>query len=281
MRETLLLSTRLDKLDPPSSLANFSTVQTSTLEGVKARLLTGWLPGVEAIVTQELGSLPEFEQPMDDKAYHESRIPRFLKQIALLMQDELQLMVLESMRAYLAMLNLFATPEADVGKLPEEWVHALPHSEPALLSVTLKLVDGELVYEPTLDEVSAKLKQTLEAFIEQTGDVPQIASRVMHTITLPEQTLDTLKTNDQSLVKARAELQSLLDASLLRPKQLLSLFQNFSELADISEEEYLLELSGKKCTLAQYSEAIEKWNRMAAEVVAATPPEVHCRLLLV
>ena len=41
--------------------------------------------------------------------------------------------------------------------------------------------------------------------------------------------------------------------SLLRPKQLLSLFQQYSELASVSEEEYLNELAGKKCTLPQYS----------------------------
>ena len=37
-------------------------------------------------MTQELGTLPEFETAMDEATYSASRIPRFLRQIALLMQ---------------------------------------------------------------------------------------------------------------------------------------------------------------------------------------------------
>ncbi|KAL1514588.1 hypothetical protein AB1Y20_003682 [Prymnesium parvum] len=225
MRDTLLLSTRLDYLDPPSSLSNFVTVQSSTLDSVRTKLLTSWVPGVESIVHQELGTLPEFEHAMDEKQFLESRIPRFLKQIGLLMQDELQLMVLESMRAYLELLNLFATPQAELHKKPEEWVHALPNADPALLSITLKLKDGMLLYEPSLEQVAEKLKQCLEAFVDQTDNIPQIGNKGMRSYTLPEQTLNTLRKDDRQLVGARVDLEQLLDASLMRPRQLLELYQ--------------------------------------------------------
>lgn len=55
LRENMLVDTRLDKLEPPCTLANFTAMQNASMEAVKARLHTVWLPAVEAIVTQELG----------------------------------------------------------------------------------------------------------------------------------------------------------------------------------------------------------------------------------
>ncbi|KAL3912453.1 MAG: hypothetical protein SGPRY_008335, partial [Prymnesium sp.] len=270
MRETLLLSTQLDMLEAPSSLENFLTIQVtsppthhnpinaSTLETIRLKLLTNWIPVVETTVQHDLGQLPESEQ------VQEARISRFLKQVGLLMQDELQLMVLESMRSYLELLNLFAMPLAQTQRQPEEWVHALPRAEPALIWITLKLDRGALVVE--------KLREVLEAFVEQTENIPMIRQKGARA---SEHVLKTLKKDDLQLLKARQSLDTLLETALARPKQLLELFENFSELAQVVEEEYLGEIASEKWTLNQYSDDIAKWNKMADEVMAITPPEAR------
>lgn len=95
----------------PARSLRVGPMQASTLETIRLKLLTNWIPVVETTVQHDLGQLPESEQ------VQEARISRFLKQVGLLMQDELQLMVLESMRSYLELLNLFAMPLVRVSRM--------------------------------------------------------------------------------------------------------------------------------------------------------------------
>ena len=60
---------------------------------------------------QELAVLPEFEKAVEFAAYEASRVPRVLKQLALLMQNELQSLVLGSLRAYLELIRQYSTPQ--------------------------------------------------------------------------------------------------------------------------------------------------------------------------
>ena len=54
----------------------------------------------------------------------------------------------------------------------------------------------------------------VEQLIQETTGVPQITSRVIHTVTLPEQTLATLAKDDANIEAARRSLKAQLDASL-------------------------------------------------------------------
>lgn len=96
--------------------------------------------------------------------------------------------------------------QAQTQRQPEEWVHALPRAEPALIWITLKLDRGALVYEPSLEQalpptsllsspprmqapfrryerlplciqVVDKLREVLEAFVEQTENIPMIRQK--------------------------------------------------------------------------------------------------------
>ena len=281
LRETVLLVTSPASLDTPSSLDLFMQKQTARLEEIRARFTTLWTPAVEQIAQQELAALPEFERAVEMEAYLGSRIPRVLKQLGLLMQDELCSLVLTSIGAYLALLKSYSTPEAELHQEPSIWAHGLPFDYPALLRVTLQLSDGQLVFEPPLDELAASLHSLLEAFVVQTAGVPSIGKQVMHMLALPEETLATLSPDDAALVAARQELHDMLECSMVRPRQLLALFQDFSELAAIEIDAHLASVRAAKHTLPQYKEQMDKWHGMAQRVMGATAPEVHCRLLLV
>ena len=91
------------------------------------------LSRVEAIAQQELAALPEFDKAVEREAYDASRIPRILKQMSLIMQDELRSMVLTSMGAYLAMVRGYSTPAEELDVNPAEWAHADPGGTPPLL----------------------------------------------------------------------------------------------------------------------------------------------------
>ena len=190
--------------------------------------------------------MPEFEKAQADlEAYQESRIPRILKQITVVMQDELKSLVLSSLDAYLALIRHYSTPKEEVEATSTQWVkNSVQISQPALLTVTLQLneatvpdiSDGSkpkeaLCYDPPLETVVFALNSILEAFVTQTSGVPQIASRVMQMLGLPEETLATLSQNDAALKAARQELNEMLDASMVRPKQLLTLLKVMRSLS--------------------------------------------------
>ena len=120
---------------------------------------------------------------------------------------------------------LFLYLQDELEKAGTQWMNVLPHFQPALLMVTLKLSEGALHYDPPLETVVASLNSVLDAFITQTSEVPQIASHVMHMLSLPEETLATIAGDDQALTDARNELNEMLDASLLKPRQLMMIFQ--------------------------------------------------------
>ena len=73
----------------------------------------------------------------------------------------------------------------------------------------------------------------------------------------------------------------MLSSSLARPKQLLTLFTEYAELASTEIDAYLAEIKSSKNSLDDYAKQMEKWTNMSQRVMEATPPEVHCRLLLV
>ena len=74
-----------------------------------------------------------------------ARLPRVLKQLTLLMQDELQSMVLTSLGAYLGLIGGYANTSSaeELAQPSHEWVHSLPPGFPALITATLKL-DGSM-----------------------------------------------------------------------------------------------------------------------------------------
>ena len=127
-------------------------LQAGKLEEMRQRFTTQWAPGVEAIVQQELGALPEFEKAIDQASYEQTKLPRILKQIALVMQDELQSLVLKSLGAYLALIGGYASEASEIAVPSHEWVHSLPPGHPALIIVTLKLDNSSLYFEPALDQ---------------------------------------------------------------------------------------------------------------------------------
>ena len=287
LRTESLLESRPDVLNTPCDLKHFLEVQATKTEEVKARFTQLWTPAVEAVTQQELSAIPEMERTMDLATYEASRVPRILRQLSLLMQDELQSLVLSSMGAYLQLLQLYATPqdEIEVTNGPPETALAfakeLPMGQPTLLTVTLRLEGGALVFEPSLEKVVNDLNAVLEAIVTQTAGVPSIESHVMHMLGLPETTLKTLAHDDATLQAARVQLFEFLERSLVRPKALLGLFKQFEELAAIEIEAYLETIKAKKCTLEQYHELIIKWNSTVSLVMDATVPEVNCRLLLI
>ena len=125
------------------------------------------------------------------------------------------------------------------------------------------------------------MRSELERLLTETAGVPQIGAHVMHMVALPEGLLSTLSPEDAALKTARVELNEMLANSMARPRQLLGLFQEFDELARIDLDAYLAEVSEQKCDLPAYAALMDKWSKMAVKVMDATPPEVHCRLLLV
>ena len=284
MRETVLLLHEPQQLDPPLATSLFVQQQSAKLDEIKGRLTAMWLPAVEQHVQQELGALQEVEKCADMDAFEVSRVPRVLKQIALIMQDELKSMVLTSMGAYLALIKEYATfTPKELEAPPEQWVHALPTAMPALLSVTLRLDNGELVFEPPLDAVIASLNSILEAFVVHTAGIPAVGggNSIVPMLDLPHEKLATLAQDDGSLAATRKELNELLETSMARPKQILGIFLKYSELVTVEINAHLASLRTKKLTLEQYSAEIEKWRTMSEQVVSATAPDVHCRLLTV
>ena len=281
LRETTLIVSDAGQLDTPYKLELFLQVQAAKLEEIKARLNNVWIPAVEAHIQQELSATPDFEKAVEMNVYESSRVPRILKQIALLMQDELRSLVLTTMGAYLEFIKTYSTPASDLEIEPSVWVHDLPLAMPALLAVTLKLDGTELKFEPPLDEVVASLNQVLEAFVAQTRGVPQVGSHVMHMLALPEETLTTLEENDVTLQATRTELNAMLASSIIRPKQLMGVYEEYAELVGTEIDAHLATIKSKKYSLEQYSEEINKWRQMGTKVSDATPPEVHCRLLRV
>ena len=135
--------------------------------------------------------------------------------------------------------------------------------------------------EPALDDVCAALQEGLEAFVTETGAVPEVAGRILTALQLPETYLPTVDPAHAAVAAARAALSSLLDASMSRPKQLVDLFTTFEVLATTDPDGYAAALKEKHPTLAQYSAEIKKWSEMASAVRAAAPSDVHCRLLRV
>ena len=152
------------------------------------------------------------------------------------MSDELRSLVLSSMGAYLALIHEYATPEKELEANPEDWVNALPTARPALITVTLQLEGGELVFDPPLGSVVASLNSILEAFVVHTQGVPAVGggNTVVHTLDLPFATLATLPQDDATLAATRAELNAILERSLHRPKQILGIFSQYSELVQVS-----------------------------------------------
>ena len=240
----VLVDEEVEKLELPCKLANFLTLQAAKSESINAQLRSQWVPACEAHVHQELQSLHNFSAASTDmELYAASRAPRVLKQLALLMQDELRSLVLTSMRAYLKLLGHYATPAEELGQPVSEWVHALPQPEPPLLRVMLRLGSGgEICFDPPLASVEQGLTQVLMTMISSTEGIPALAHRVMHMLNLPEEHLATLCADDKQLLAAKEELASLIAESMQRPNQLLELFLEYAELAQIDDGAYLKEV---------------------------------------
>ena len=150
----------------------------------------------------------------------------------------------------LALLGEVATPAAELDAQAEAWVHALPPATPALLQVALRLVEGELVFQPSLDELRHELARTMRALLAETAGVPQLQPGSLVRYQLPEAWLGTLRTEDERFLHAQAQLHVLLDASLQRPLQLHQmLLAEFAELAALDEAAYLDGLQQQKLDL--------------------------------
>ena len=135
-------------------------------------------------------------------------------------------------------LSLLSTPWA----LPLSTPWALPSDHPV----------GRL-----FEQVVAGLNTVMESFISGTSAVPQIASHVMHMLALPEVVLQTLDVEAAALKAARVKLNEMLETSMVRPKQLLALYEEFDELVGIDVAKHLEETKSAGCTLEKYAEMIE------------------------
>ena len=148
--------------------------------------------------------------------------------------------------------------------------------------MALRLVEGELVFQPSLDELRHELARSMRALLAETAGVPQLQPGSLVRYHLPEAWLGTLRTEDERFLHAQAQLHVLLDASLQRPLQLHQmLLAEFAELAALDEAAYLDGLQQQKLDLDAYGAAITKWRDTARRAGAACPADVHCRLLLV
>lgn len=283
MREPahLLFDAAPTAIERPAPLPLFAGSQEARLRAMTERLKTQWVLAEEAVVERTVGDA-NLTAGLGADEYDGSLVQRLLRQVTQLMQDELQRMVLASVQAMLALLGECATPPAELDTEAEKWVHALPPATPALLQVALRLVDGELVFQPSLDELRHELARTMRALLSETAGVPQLQPGSFVRYSLPEAWLGTLRTDDERFVHAQAQLHVLLDASLQRPLQLHQmLLTEFAELASLDEATYLDELQQQKLELEGYGAAITKWRNTAQRAGAACPADVHCRLLLV
>ena len=95
-----------------------------------------------------------------------------------------------------------------------EWVHSLPLAMPALVTVTLKLEQNSLCFDPPLNDIVAQLNSVLEACVSGTSSVPCITAHVMHMLNLPEAMLATLDVNDAALKAARVALNEMIARSM-------------------------------------------------------------------
>ena len=285
MREpaNLLFDAAPTAIERPAPLPLFAGSQEARLRTMTERLKTQWVLAEEAVLERCVGDA-NLTAGLGADEYDGSLVQRLLRQVTQLMQDELQRMVLASVQAMLTLLGGCATPPAELetGTEVEKWVHALPPSTPALLQVALRLVDGELVFQPSLDELRHELARTMRSLLSETAGVPQLQPGSFVRYSLPEAWLSTLRTEDERFLHAQAQLHVLLDASLQRPMQLHQmLLTEFAELASLDEATYLDELQQQKLELDGYSTAITKWRNTAQRAGAACPADVHCRLLLV
>ena len=283
MREPahLLFDAAPTAIERPAPLPLFAGSQEARLRTMTERLKTQWVLAEEAVVERTVGDA-NLTAGLGAEEYDGSLVQRLLRQVTQLMQDELQRMVLTSVEAMLTLLGECATPPAELDAEAEKWVHALPPATPALLQVALRLVDGELVFQPSLDEVRAGLAHTMRALLSETAGVPQLQPGSFVRYNLPQAWLGTLRTEDERFLHAQAQLHVLLDTSLQRPQQLHQmLLTEFAELASLDEATYLDELQQQKLELDGYGAAITKWRTTAQRAGAACPADVHCRLLLV
>ena len=137
--------------------------------------------------------------------------------------------------------------------------------------MALRLVEGELVFQPSLDELRHELARSMRALLAETAGVPQLQPGSLVRYHLPEAWLGTLRTEDERFLHAQAQLHVLLDASLQRPLQLHQmLLAEFAELAALDEAAYLDGLQQQKLDLDAYGAAITKWRDTARRAGAAT-----------
>ncbi|XP_073386521.1 uncharacterized protein [Physcomitrium patens] len=241
-----------------------------------------------------VGLVEEIIPPSDITDQQKSHVRRFAYRLHFTMTQHLRDVVLNSVDAWAKLWDAYTMGEviededADDFVMPDndtplEAEVEEPKPKPYFLVKLSVDKDCKFVFVPELEEIKEVILVMLDDITLSVAGIENLVSRLDSKIVEVNKTqeIHTVTKDHLRVVAARTKIQNSLDQNIAQAATLRADYDDFVEVATTNMEEYLAKYKALNCNIDDYEKEVERLNKLAADVMAASEDEVWLNMFVV
>ena len=222
IRGKYMIISDLEQIVPPVTLGTFRDAQDKQLTEVCDFFHNEW-----GVMTY--GMLEDLPAAQDESVTGKLQFQRIVKMISLIMADQLRTVVLQSVEAFTELFgNYDLEKERDTG-----------HSPRPFFEIRLEVIDGKVVFEPSLSLLETTVLETFDAMCERVLGIEDITSKTSTAVSNDTQDMATVSPDEAPVKAAREYVKRVLTQGMGELEDLEKSYAEFSSLASMDIDEVI------------------------------------------
>ncbi|ESL10020.1 dynein heavy chain [Trypanosoma rangeli SC58] len=147
----------------------------------------------------------------------------------------------------------------------------------------LNLVEdaGRVVFSPSLEDVSRKVKAVFEGCFEYTDKIHGMGDQLFPLLPLQPRMLRPLDASDPEVCEARSMVEKALSDNVEAPLQLQQMYQTFGYILQQDTQALVKEVNALQLTLLDFDWIFERLSRDRERITRRTPNHVKYEMFLI